>query len=315
MVTLLSWKEFSLAFKQDLIQKRAKFFWDRKIYVAIIFLGNDYSSATYVKHKKAYGNSIWLSVLVFWQNHQAEYDRNQAGKFDDVGIYINQNYDSIWKIMELIRYLNQDDECVGIIVQLPLPDVFKSYKTQILSAITPIKDLDGLGGVLTWLSSMDLINFVPATPKAVLYLLDSYGLGNMKGKTVSIIGQSTIVGKPLIIDCIKRWATVASFNQENSLEEIKIMTKQSDYIISCTWQVHLVDDTFVRSDNSQIIVDVWYGHIDGKPVGDVNIQTIEDKVASYTPVPGGVGPLTVACLFDNIFILQSYKNILKPYKL
>lgn len=312
---ILSWKELSISLKQELTEKRAKIFSETKAYVAIIFLWDDYSSATYVKHKKAYGEAIWLPVIVFGQNHQAEYDRNQAGKFDDVGIYVNQNYDSIWKVMELIKYLNQDTECVGIIVQLPLPEKFKSYKTEILSAITPTKDLDGLGGVLTGLSSIDLIDFVPATPKAVLYLLDKYDLWDMKGKSVAIIGQSNIVGKPLIIDCIKRWATVASFNHENSLEEIKAMTKQSDYIISCTGQVHLVDETFLRDDASQIIVDVGYGHIDGKPVGDVNIDRIKDKVASYTPVPGGIWPLTVACLFANVFVLEAYQDILKPYKL
>jgi methylenetetrahydrofolate dehydrogenase (NADP+)/methenyltetrahydrofolate cyclohydrolase len=144
----------SLSFKQSLIQKRATFFGERKVYVAIIFLGNDYSSATYVKHKKAYGESIGLPVIVFGQNHTAEYDRNQAGKFDDVGIYINQNYDSVGKVMELIRYLNHDDDCVGIIVQLPLPEQFVEYKQQLLAAITPQKDLDGLGGVIVGLSQM-----------------------------------------------------------------------------------------------------------------------------------------------------------------
>ena len=138
----------SVAFKQELIAKRVQLFGERKAYVAIIFLGEDYSSATYVKLKKAYGESIGLPVIVFGQNQMAEYDRNQAGKFVDVGIYINQNYDSVGKIMELIRYLNHDDECVGILVQLPLPQQFEAYKEQLLAAITPQKDLDGLGGVI-----------------------------------------------------------------------------------------------------------------------------------------------------------------------
>ncbi len=138
----------SVAFKQELIQKRAQFFADKQAYVAIVFLGDDYSSAMYVKHKKAYGESIGLPVIVFGQNHVADYDRNQAGKFDDVSIYINQNYDTVGKVMELIRYLNHDDECVGIIIQLPLPQQFESYKEQLLAAITPQKDLDGLGGVV-----------------------------------------------------------------------------------------------------------------------------------------------------------------------
>ncbi len=312
---ILSWKELSVSLKEELIAKRAKFFADKKVYVAIIYLGDDYSSATYVKHKKAYGDSIGLPVIVFWQNQQAIYDRNQAGKFDDVGIYINQNYDSIWKIMELIRYLNHDDECVGIIIQLPLPEQFESYKEQLLAAITPQKDLDGLGGVVVWLSEMGLIDFVPATPKAVLYLLEKYNLDNFSGKTVAILWQSNIVGKPLALECIKREATVYTCNSKTPPEAIKMMSKQSDYIISSTGKVHLIDETFVRDDNSQIIVDVWYGHIDGKPVGDVNIETIKDKVASYTPVPGGVWPLTVACLFDNVFVLQGYLDVLKPYKL
>lgn len=89
----------------------------------------------------------------------------------------------------------------------------------------------------------------------------------------------------------------------------------SDYIISCTGKVHLIDESFVRDDQSQIVVDVGYGHLDGKPVGDVNVETIKDKVASYSPVPGGVGPITIACLFDNVFILQECQEVLKPYKL
>ncbi len=312
---LLAWKELSLQLKDHLIKKRAQLFGDRKAYVAIIFLGDDFSSATYVKHKKAYGESIGLPVVVFGQNHVAEYDRNQVSRYDDVSIYVNQNYDTIFKVMELIKYLNQDDDCVGIIVQLPLPDTFKEYKTDMLAAITPTKDLDGLGGVISGLASIDLIDFSHATPKAVLYLLDNYNLWAMKWKTVSIIWQSNIVGKPLILECIKRGATVASFNQDNSLEEIKTMTKQSDYIISCTGKIHLIDASFLRDDRSQIVIDVGYGHKDGKPVGDVDIEAIKDKVAAYTPVPGGIGPLTVACLFDNVFTLQAYQDVLKPYKL
>lgn len=312
---LLSWKELSIHLKQELSEKAAKLFAGKKAYVAIIFLWDDYSSAAYVKHKKAYWEAIGLPVIVFGQNHQAEYDRNQAGKFDDVGIYINQKYDSVWKVMELIRYLNHDDECVGIIIQLPLPEQFEPYKEQLLAAITPQKDLDWLWGVILWLSEIGLVDFVPATPKAVLYLLEQYKLDNFKGKTIAILWQSNIVGKPLAIECIKRGATVYTCNSSTPPEQIKMIAKMADYIISSTWKVHLIDDSFVREDKTQIVVDVGYGHINGKPVGDVNIEIIQDKVASYTPVPGGVGPLTVACIFANVFVLQWYEDVLKPYKL
>ncbi len=305
----------AIELQNELKEKTLKTFGDKKAYVAIIFLWEDYSSATYVKHKKKYGDSIGLPVIVFGQNQNPEYDRNQATSFDDVGIYVNQTYDNIFKIMELIKFLNYDENCVWIIVQLPLPEKFKKYKTQILAAISPDKDIDGLGGVLTGLTSIGLIDFTPATPKAVLTLLDHYDLWDMNWKKISIIGQSNIVWKPLILECIKRWATVSSFNQDNSLEEIKTMTKNSDYIISCTGHVHLVDESFVRDDKSQIVIDVWYGHKDGKPVWDVVIENIVDNVASYTPVPGWIGPLTVACLFDNVFSLIEQKAVLRPYKL
>ncbi len=312
---ILSGKELSISLQAELKVKAKALFPDQKAYVAILFLWEDFSSATYVRHKKIYGDTIGLPVIVFGQNHMAEYDRNQANNFDDVGIYVNQKYDSIGKVMELIRYLNHDKDCVGIIVQLPLPEQFKQYKTQILAAISPTKDIDGLGGVLSGLVAIDLIDFTPATPKAVLALLDHYQLGDMNGKMVSIIWQSNIVGKPLILECIKRGATIASFNHSNPLSEIQSVSKQSDYIISCTGKVHLVTAEFVRDDKTQIIVDVGYGHIDGKPVGDVKIDDIADKVASYTPVPGGIWPLTVACLFANVFVLQGYADVLKPYTL
>ncbi|MFA7717974.1 MAG: bifunctional 5,10-methylenetetrahydrofolate dehydrogenase/5,10-methenyltetrahydrofolate cyclohydrolase [Candidatus Absconditabacterales bacterium] len=312
---ILSGKELSIALQQELKVNVQKTFAGKKAYVAIIFLGNDYSSATYVKHKKIYGETIGLPVIVFGQNHIADYDRNQANTFDDVGIYVNQQYDSIGKIMELIKYLNYDKECVGIIVQLPLPEQFQPYKEQILAAITPEKDVDGLGGVIMGLSEIGLIDFIPATPRAVFALLNYFHLDDFQGKMVAILGQSNIVGKPLALECIKRGATVYSCNVQTPIEEIKTMTKQSAYIISCTGKVHLVDESFVRDDKTQIIVDVGYGHIEGKPVGDVNREKVAEKVSAYTPVPGGVGPLTVACIFANVITLQGYKDVLKPYKL
>lgn len=312
---ILSWKDISVRLQQELTEQVKSVFAGKKPYVAIIFLGDNYSSATYVRHKKTYGDTIWLPVVVFWQNHLPEYDKTQVNSDEDVVIYINQTYDSVNKVMELIDYLNYDHDCVGIIVQLPLPESFEPYKEKILAAITPEKDVDGLGWVILWLSEIGLIDFVPATPRAVLHLLDYYKLTDFKGKTIAILGQSNILGKPLALECIKRWATVYSCNSSTPVESIIAVTKQSDYIISCTWRVHLIDAEFVREDKTQIIVDVGYGHIDGKPVGDVKVSEIADKVAAYTPVPGGVGPLTVACIFANVLSLQWYADILKPYKL
>lgn len=312
---ILSWKDISIKLQQELTEQVKTTFAGKKSYVAIIFLWDDYSSATYVRHKKKYGETIGLPVVVFGQNHLPEYDKTQVNSDEDVVIYVNQTYDTIFKVMELIDYLNYDNDCVGILVQLPLPAQFEEYKEKMLAAITPEKDVDGLGWAILGLSDMGLIDFVPATPRAVLYLLQQYNLDDFKGKTVAILWQSNIVGKPLALECIKRGATVYSCNSSTSVKEIRSIAKRSDYIISCTGKVHLVDAEFVRDDQSQIVIDVGYGHIDGKPVGDVKIEDIADKVSAYSPVPWGVGPLTVACIFANVMTLQWYADILKPYKL
>lgn len=296
---ILRGKELSTKI-QEWLKEKAKLLtpWS---YMAILFFWGWFSSATYVNHKQKYGNTIGIPVKVYTEK--------------DFSPLLEEKWWLIEWASKLINQLNHDLLCIGIIIQLPLPEEFSQHQNELLSAISPEKDIDGLGGVNTGLSSIGLIDFISATPKSVLTLLDYYNLGNLKNKKISIIWQSNIVGKPLIIECIKRWATVSSFNIENTPEEIQTITKKSDYIIVCTGKTHLVDDARIRDDKSQIIIDVGYGHINGKPVGDVNIESIADKVFAYTPVPGGIGPLTVACLFDNIFILQGYKTILEKYKL
>ncbi len=295
---ILRGKELSLKIQENLKEKAKQL--PENSYMAILFFGNDFSSATYVRHKQKYGESIGVSVKIFTE--------------EGFSPLVQEKESFATWVFNLINQLNHDNLCIGIIIQLPLPEELKPYQNQLLSTISPEKDIDGLGWVNTGLSSTGLIDFIPATPKAVITLLEHYNLDNLKGKKVAIIGQSNIVGKPLIMECIKRWAIVSSFNIDYTPEEIKQFTQKSDYIISCTGHVHLVDDSRIRHDQSQIIIDVGYGHIDGKPVGDVNIESIADKVAAYTPVPGWIGPLTVACLFDNIFTLQGYKDILERYR-
>ncbi len=309
---LLWWKEISQNLQSKLQVQKTQVFSDKPIYMAIVFLWDDYSSSVYVNHKKRYWEKIWISTIVFGQS---DFDNGDYSVFRNLDLFVNQEYNDIYQVIELIQYLNYDPSCVGIIVQLPLPAKFQKFKSQILSTISPSKDVDGMWWVDVWLSSIDLIDFLPATPKAVLYLLDQSGLWKLESKTVSILWQSNLVGKPLALECIKRGATVFSFNENSDINHIKLLTQKSDYIISCTWKVHLIDSSFIRDDQSQIIIDVWYWHIDGKAVGDVNFDDIANKVAYITPVPWWVWPLTVACLFDNVFTLQEHKEILKKYKL
>jgi len=312
---ILSSKDIAVRLQQELAEQVKSVFAGKKPYLAVIFLWDNSWSSVYVKSKKKYGEQIGLPVVVFGQNHRPEYDKTQVKSDEDVVIYINQTYDTIFKVMELIDYLNYDADCVGILIQMPLPEQFVEYKEKMLAAITPEKDVDGMWGVILWLAAIWLIDFVPATPRAVLYLLQHYELADLRGKLVAIIWQSNIVGKPLALECIKRGATVYSCNVDTPPKKIKAICKYSDYIISCTGQIHLVDSSFVRDDQSQIVIDVGYGYLDGKAVGDANSKDIADKVSAYSPVPGGVWRLTVACIFANVLTLQSYADILKPYKL
>jgi len=301
---LLEWTKLANKMQQELTQKTAKLFPNKEKYVGIIYLWDDKSSKVYVWLKQKYGENIWIPVHIFGQYTKGDQLPDNINNDYDVQLYMKQEYDNIWKIIDLINYLNSDRDCIGIIVQLPLPEKFKEYKAKILSTIAPDKDIDGLGGILTGLSSIDLIDFVPATPKAVINILQEYNLYDVRWKIITIVWQSNLVGKPLMLELVKQWATVYSCNSSTPQEELKKICKSSDYIISCTWVVHLLNDKFVRDDQSQTIIDVWFGHKDGKPVGDIDFDSVKDKVKYITPVPGWIGPLTVACLFENIFTIQ-----------
>lgn len=302
---LLLGKEISTKLKIQIKDKVSQIFGDKPVYLAVIFLWDNSSSKTYVTLKKKYWEDVWIRVEIFGQSDDIEVD-------DPVlKLYKKENYDNSAKIIELIHYLNYDSKCIWIIVQLPLPDQFLSDKEKILATISPAKDVDWLAWVVNWLSEIWLIDFVPATPRAVFVLLDNYWLGNLKWKSVAVIWQSNLVGKPLVMESIKRWASVSSFNEFTDSDLVQQICKKSDYIFSCTGQVHLVNQNYVWENKNQIIVDVGYGHKDGKAVGDVDFESISDKVAYITPVPGWVGPITVACIFDNIFVLQKNKNQLK----
>ena len=269
--------------------KVQKYFPMKNKFLAILFFWENSSSRVYVKRKQQYWENIWLETKIFWQDEWSVWNRENV----------------IW----LIKELNKNEDCIWIIVQLPLPKELNESKNDILSAIIPSKDVDGLWWTLVWMSFFNMLSFTPATPKAVMSLLDYYNLGNLKCKKVAIIWQSIIVWKPLALECLKRGAEIACFDINNTQWEIIAYTKNADYIFSATWQIHLIDENFVWEKKNQIVVDVWYGHKDWKAVGDVNIEKIEDKVLHITPVPWGVGPLTIASLFSNVFDLREQFHI------
>ena len=280
---MLYWKPVAEKIKKELQEKNKKFFSEGLQFLAILFFWDNTSSAVYVKSKKKYGDEIWLKTIVYGQEEWKIRDKE--------------------RVLGLIDELNKNPNCVWIMIQLPLPDNLKEYKTLLLQAITPEKDVDGLWGTLVGKSFFNFLNFIPATPKAVLTLLDYYDLWEVKNKKVAILWQSTIVWKPLALELLKRGAQTACFDINNTPWEIKTYCQSADYIFSATGHIHLIDESYLSWKNNQIIIDIGYWHKDWKAVGDVNRENIEDKVLHLSPVPWGVGPLTIASLFSNIFDL------------
>jgi methylenetetrahydrofolate dehydrogenase (NADP+) / methenyltetrahydrofolate cyclohydrolase len=155
---ILRGKELSVTMQENLREKvKTLTEWS---YMAILFFGNDFSSSTYVRHKQKYGESIGIPVKIFTEEQFLP--------------LVSEKESIVSRVFDLIQQLNNDALCIGIIVQLPLPEILRPYQNQLLSRIFPEKDVDGLGGVNTWISSIGLIDFIPATPKAVIALLQEY---------------------------------------------------------------------------------------------------------------------------------------------
>lgn len=250
-------------------------------YVAFFLLSHEEPSRVYVGMKCAFAEKVGLQ----WQ---------VLGRADW----------ALEETLEMIKKCNRDDNCLGIVIQLPLAEHLQPHKATILSAVSPTKDVDGLGGVLVGLAWMGKIDFVPATPKAVLEMLDFYHIDHGVGHTISILWQSDLVGKPLAIELMKRGATVLTFNASSDPHLMRSSCQASQLIVSATWVMNLVDESFVRHDHSQYIIDVGRWISQGRARWDTDWEALELLVAGITPVPGWVGPVTVACLFHNLLALD-----------
>jgi len=246
--------------------------------LAIISIGNNQENEIYVKNKRKACEFVGMSMLHF------RYDEN-----------VSQD-----KVIRKIKELNKDKTINGIIVQLPLPSSFDSSK--IINTISPNKDVDGL----TIESQGKLFNgldtFIPCTAKGILELFDYYKI-DLEGKHVVIVGRSNLVSKPIMIECLKRNATVTMCHSKTN--NLKDYTLSADILIVATHKKYLIDKTMIKKD--AIIIDVGINKEDGKIFGDVN-PNVEEKALYLTPVPGGVGPMTVSMLLKNTMIAYINQN-------
>ena len=203
-------------------------------------------------------------------------------------------------LLDLIDELNKDERVSGILVQLPLPSHISSYK--ILEAINPQKDVDGfhlenIGRLVTGNAT-----FKPCTPEGIIQLLDHYKV-DIEGKNAVVLGRSNIVGKPISLLLLERNATVTICHSRT--KNLSAITKSADILIAAIGKPNFVTDDMVKDD--VVIIDVGINRVNDKLIGDVDYQSVSKKASLITPVPGGVGPMTIAVLMANT--LQAFKNL------
>lgn len=248
-----------------------------------------------------------LAIILVGNNPASEiYVRNKVKDATNCGIYAELiRYDeSITQeeLVESINKLNNNDLFHGIIVQLPLP---KHINEQvIIDTISPDKDVDGFGILNKGKLFSGLESIESATPKGIMRLLEEYNI-EIKGKNAVVVGRSNIVGKPMAIMLLNKHATVTICHSRT--ENLSEITKKADILVVAIGKAKYITKDMVKE--GAVVIDVGTNRVNDKLVGDVDFENVE-QVASYiTPVPGGVGPLTIASLLENTVI--AYKNKIK----
>ena len=204
------------------------------------------------------------------------------------------------ELLQKIAELNRDPKINAIMVQLPLPQQINPLT--IVKAIDPAKDADGFHPYnqgLAWQGASDIL---PATVRGILEILDYYKI-NVTGKNVLVIGRSLIVGKPIASQLLNRDATVTIAHSKTV--NLQQLTQQADLIISDVGKAHLITSEMIKK--GAILVDVGMNREQGKLMGDIEYEECFAKAKAITPVPGGVGPLTVASLMKQVIILTEYQ--------
>ena len=246
--------------------------------LVIIQVGDDERSTIYVRQKKIFGEKLGFEV--------EHINLDKDIKEED--------------LISKIEVLNSEETVNGIIVQLPLPKIFDVYK--IVDSIKPEKDVDGLNSVNTAkLFRNESLSFIPATTKGVLSLLDFYNI-DVSGKKVAVVGRSLLVGRPTVFSMLNRNATITICHSKTS--NLKEEIKNSDIVIVAVGKPNLITEDFVKE--GQIVIDVGITKVGDKLLGDVDFESVSKKVEAITPVPGGIGPMTVVSLFENL--LLAYKK-------
>ncbi|MFA6595969.1 MAG: bifunctional methylenetetrahydrofolate dehydrogenase/methenyltetrahydrofolate cyclohydrolase FolD [Bacilli bacterium] len=272
IMTILDGKSLSNKIKGELKAKVSALVeqYQVKPGMAIVEVGNDTASEIYVRNKVRAANFVGINARLIKKDSS-----------------ISQE-----ELLKLIDELNADEGIHGIIVQLPLPKHMD--ERVVIDRIDPNKDIDGFGILSKGKLFSGMKCFQPATPLGIIKLLDAYNI-ELKGKEAVVVGRSNIVGKPMGMMLLLRDATVTIAHRYTV--DLKKITKEADILVVAVGKKDLITADMVKP--RAVIVDVGINRDGDKICGDVDFENVS-KVASYiTPVPGGVGPLTIAALLDN----------------
>ena len=251
--------------------------------------------ANEVKH---YSRPPGLAVLLVGDDQASQvYVRNKSRACVEVGFYSDQIHKSAnitqEELLSEVQRLNENNNIDGILVQLPLPSHIDA--NEIIEAIIPEKDVDGFSSENVGKLSLNKPFISPCTPKGVIKMLDSIKC-DLRGKDCVIIGASNIVGRPMAMEFLNAGATVQVCHKET--KDIKQKAKSADIIVAAAGVANLVNSEWVKE--GAVIIDVGINRLeDGSMTGDVDFDDVKDVVSAISPVPGGVGPMTIAVLLEN----------------
>ena len=247
--------------------------------LTVILVGDFAPSLIYVKNKEKSAREVGINSEII------RYPKNVSEK----------------DILKKIEELNKNDEISGILVQLPLPSQIS--KEKIINAINPSKDVDGFNPVNVGNLSSGYDSIVPCTPLGCLLLIKKIE-SNLAGKHAVIIGRSNLNGKPMAQLLLKENCTVTIVHSKTN--DLQNECLKADILVAAVGVPNLIKKDWVKK--NAIVIDVGINKVGEKIVGDVNFDELKDNVKAITPVPGGVGPMTIACLLRNTTI--SFKNSL-----
>ena len=251
------------------------------------------------------GRKAGLAVIIVGENPASQiYVRNKIRACERVGFHsetirLDEHITEENLLLE-IEKLNNDNNIDGILVQLPIPKHINELK--VINAISAEKDVDGFH--TTNIGKMmigDETGFLPCTPAGVIQMFEEYNI-DLEGKDVLVIGQSNIVGKPMTLLLINKRATVQVCNSKTKNLPEKL--QKADVVAAAAGSPKLVKGSDVKE--GVVVIDIGINRVDGKICGDVDFEEVSQKASYITPVPGGVGPMTIAMLIKNTF--KSYKQ-------